>query len=406
MSNNNGAAIPSIMTSSTTRRNFCRAAIGLPLLGLAGCSRQESSSGTSTPPQPAPAGEWAPLIADLQKRLPALLAEAKTVPAVSMALVADAKLLWRGAFGVKDVGSKTPIDHDTVFEAGSVSKTVFAYVVMKLCEKKVLELDTPLTKYTTERFLTGDPRLDRITPRHILSHTGGFQNWRTPKDPLTIQFTPGERWSYSGEGYSYLQSVVTHLIGHVNAQECDTFENKLKVCASDIDEVMKAALLRPFGMMSSGYLQADNMARPHNDKGAMDAKRKSTAIGAARYGAAGGLNTTPTDYTKFLIEILDPKPADAARLSSESLKEMVRPHVKVTDTLSWALGWAIEHKPDGSSLISHTGDNPGFKTLTAASLTKKSGYVIMTNGDRGFDEFIAKIAMSEPMQRFLPVALG
>lgn len=393
-----------------TRRGFClatgRAALGLPFLTLAGCSGgQAPAGGTSAVPSTV-AGEWGPLIQDLEKRVPALLAEAKSVPSVSLALVADAKLLWRGAFGVKDFASKAPVDHETVFEAGSVSKTVFAYVVLKMCEKKILDLDTPLTKYTSERYLKGDPRLDRITPRHILSHTGGFQNWRSPKDPLMIQFSPGERWDYSGEGYSYLQLVVTQLTGHIDATKCGTFENDVKFCASDFDEVMKAHLLRPFGMTSSGYLYSEGMARPHDDKGTMDANRKATAIEAARYGSAGGLHTTPTDFTKFLIEILDPKPADAARLSSESLQEMVRPQVKIAETLSWGLGWAIEHKKDGSSLISHSGDNPGFKALTAASLTKKSGYIIMTNGDRGFDEVIAKIATSEPMQRFLPVALG
>jgi CubicO group peptidase (beta-lactamase class C family) len=98
------------------------------------------------------------LIAELEKQLPALLAQAPTVPAVSMALVADGKLLWRGAFGVKDFESKSPVDHDTVFEAGSVSKTTFAYVVMKLCEKAVLDLDAPLTKYAPNRLLEGDPR--------------------------------------------------------------------------------------------------------------------------------------------------------------------------------------------------------------------------------------------------------
>ena len=394
-------------TDRITRRSFFRstgqAAFALPLLAMAGCSRGDPPSTATAPP--ASAGEWAPLVADLEQRLPALLAEATTVPGVSMALIADAKLLWRGAFGVKDFISKAPVDHDTVFEAGSVSKTVFAYVVLKLCEKKVLELDTPLTKYTTERFLKGDPRLDRMTVRHILSHTGGFQNWRSPTDRLKIAFTPGERWHYSGEGYSYLQLVVTQLIGHINAQDCKTFEDKLTVCASDIDEVMKANLLRPFGMTTSGYLYAEGMARPHNDKGVLDTTRKATPIDAARYGAAGGLNTTPTDYAKFLTAILDPQPADTARLSSESLKEMVRPQVKVMDTLSWGLGWAIEHKTDGSSLISHSGDNPGFKALTAASLAKKSGFVIMTNSDRGFD-VIAKLVKSEPMQRFLPVALG
>jgi hypothetical protein len=86
--------------------------------------------------------------------------------------------------------------------------------------------------------------------------------------------------------------------------------------------------------------------------------------------------------------------------------EMVRPQVKVTKSLSWGLGWAIEHKTSGGDLISHSGDNPGFKTMTAASLEKKAAFIIMTNGDLGFDQIIVPVVKSEPMQRFLPVSLG
>lgn len=192
----------------------------------------------------------------------------------------------------------------------------------------------------------------------------------------------------------------------MNSNDCRTFEDDLKVCATDFDAYMKATLLVPFGMISSGYLYREGMARPHDDKGLMNKARKATALNAARYGSAGGLHTTPTDYAKFLIEFIDPKPSDAYRLTAGSLREMVRPQVKVTNSLSWGLGWAIEHKRSGSDIISHAGDNPGFKALTAASVENKTALIIMTNGDRGFDEIIVKVVMSEPMQRFLPVTLN
>jgi CubicO group peptidase (beta-lactamase class C family) len=321
-----------------------------------------------------------------------------------MALVADAKLLWHGAFGITDFESKSPVDHDTIFEAGSVSKTVFAYAVMKLCEKRVLDLDTPLTKYTKDRLVEGDPRLDLITTRRVLSHTTGLPNWRSTKEPLAIRFAPGEHWSYSGEGYSYLQSVVTHLVGHEKRNDCKTFDDGARVCATDFDVYMKSTLLVPFGMRSSGYLYREGMARPHDKSGNIIADRKATAIEAARYGSAGGLHTTPTEYARFLIEIIEPKPSNAYRLSAGSLREMVRPQVKINESLSWGLGWAIERTKAGD-IIAHSGDNPGYKALAAASLQQKTGFIIMTNGDRGYDEIIAKVVMSVPMQGFLPTAL-
>src|SRR5207249_2782438 len=197
----------------------------------------------------------------------------------------------------------------------------------------------------------------------------------------------------------YLQSVMTRLAGHVDSNQCGTFEDHLRVCATDFDAYMTANLFVPFKMTSSSYLYQEGMARPHDDKGSMNADRRATPIDAARYGSAGGLHTTPTDYARFLIELIDPKPSDAYRLTAATLKEMVRPQVTVTDSISWGLGWAIEHRKSGGDIISHSGDNPGFKALTAASLEKKAAFIIMTNGDRGFDEVIARIVKSEPMQR-------
>jgi CubicO group peptidase (beta-lactamase class C family) len=323
------------------------------------------------------------LIADLERVIPKLMEEA-IVPGLSIALIKDAKLLWRRGFGVKDTASKDPVDNDTVFEAASVSKTVFAYAAMKLCEKGIIGLDTSLTKYAPKPFLEHDPRLELITARHVLSHSSGFQNWRSDKEPLKIHFAPGEKYLYSGEGYSYLQSVVTHLTGQ------------------PIEPYMKANLLEPFGMASSGYAWNDifekRMARPHDPKGKPINNNKPTAADVARYAAAGELRTTPTDYAKFMIEVIDPKKSDAFRLNKESREEMLRPQVKVDDSSSWALGWQIRHTLKGN-LIMHGGDNKGFHAIVLASVERKCGLIIMTNGENG-NQVIWNLVLGNIMQQF------
>jgi CubicO group peptidase (beta-lactamase class C family) len=388
------------------RRDFLiessRAALSssfLPLVARAQ-GNQKSADPKDRPP-------WKTLITDLEQQIPQLMEKAK-VPGLSIAIIKDAKLFWRRGFGVKDNASQEPVDNDTVFEAASTSKPVFAYAVMKLCERGIMNLDTPLTRYTPERFLEGDSQLDLITARHVLSHTSGFPNFRSKKEPLKIHFTPGEKWSYSGEGYSYLQSVVTHLTGgRVNRNECGKFEAGLEVCATEpsMDAYMKANLLVPFGMASSGYLWNDtiekHMARGHDEEGrASKMSRKPTGPALARYGMLGGLCTTPTDYTKFLIEIIDPKPSDAFRLNKDSLKAMLRPQVKWNSQSSWALGWDIAHTENGN-FIRHGGGNPGYACFVAASVDRKSGYVIMTNSDGGFYGVIAKLTSGEILSRFL-----
>jgi CubicO group peptidase (beta-lactamase class C family) len=324
------------------------------------------------------------LIADLEELIPKLMREI-VVPGVSIAVVKDAKLFWRREFGVKDTASKVPVDSETVFEAASVSKTVFAYVTMKLCEKGVIGLDMPLTRYAPKPFLEGDPRLNLITARHVLSHTSGFQNWRSDANPLKIHFTPGEKYFYSGEGYSYLQSIVTHLAGQ------------------PIDPYMRDRLFAPFGMVSSGYVWNDlfekHAARPHDSQGTPLDNRKRTGTDAARYAAAGDLHTTPTEYAKFLVEVVNPKKSDDIRINEKSLKEMLRPQIKVDDSKSWALGWQIQHTSNGD-IIQHGGNNLGFHSFAAASVERKSGFIIMTNGDSGW-RLYANPAFADLMTRYL-----
>lgn len=396
------------MSRAMRRRAFLsaasRVALGVALCPVTACSPPVRTS------QSKVSAKLAHLIADLETRIPRLMTD-DIVPGLSIVLVREAQVVWRRGFGVIDSATKAPVDSETVFEAGSMSKPVFAYAVLKLCETGVLNLDTPLTKYTPDRFLTGDPRLDRITARHVLSHTSGFPNWRSSTEPLAIQFDPGTRWRYSGEGYSYLQSVVTHLTGHVDANACGTFEADLKVCATDIAEYMDTHVVVPLGMSSSGYVwntaAEDRVARPHDASGAPFARKDrrtatADAIGSARYAAAGGLHATPADYAQFLIEVISPKQSDAFRLTEATVAEMIRPVVKVPDEPhpgSWALGWQVFHTRYGD-VIAHGGDGGGFHSFAAASVANQTAFVLMTNGENGW-KIREKLAYGEAMDSLL-----
>jgi CubicO group peptidase (beta-lactamase class C family) len=104
---------------------------------------------------------------------------------------------------------------------------------------------------------------------------------------------------------------------------------------------------------------------PHDSGGKPSDKKKPTATDAARNASAGGLQTTPTDYARYLGEIVDPKESDAFRLNKKSLQEMVRPQVKLDEqqkidgASSWALGWAIQERGSGNVIV-HSGGRTGF----------------------------------------------
>jgi hypothetical protein len=100
----------------------------------------------------------------------------------------------------------------------------------------------------------------------------------------------------------------------------------------------------------------------------------------AVYGAAASLSTTPADYARFLLEILDPKPADAFRLGENSRREYLRPQFKRDEISSSSLGWVVA-QTNGLTFFTHAGSAAGWYCETYASTDRKSGIVIMTNGD-------------------------
>lgn len=310
--------------------------------------------------------------AEWDQGVPRWLRDAR-LPGASLALIDAGKVLWEGQFGVKDAGTGEPVRRETVFAACSNTKPVFAYAVVKLCEKGAMDLDTPLTKYTSRRFVDGDPRLDLITARHVLNHTTGFPNWREPGKPLPIQFTPGTRRQYSGEGFRYLQAVVE------------------EVTRQPFVEFMRVNLLEPFGMTSSRIVWDDaaytrRVARRHDKDGKpiIEPPRTQTAEekaeGLATYGAAAMLHTTPRDYAKFLIEIVDPKPADAFRLTERSRQDYLRPQFKRDEITSSGLGWVIGQL-GAVTAFNHAGSASGWYCESYASAGRRAGIVVMTNGD-------------------------
>jgi CubicO group peptidase (beta-lactamase class C family) len=195
---------------------------------------------------------------------------------------------------------------------------------------------------------------------------------------------------YSGEGYFYLQSVLTHLTGRVDRSQCAQYEAGLEVCATDFGAYMWRNLLEPFGMSSSTYQPADHsqIARGHNPDGKPNPAGKPRGSDVARYGSAGGLLTTARDYAKFLIEIIAPKPADDFRLGTTRHTEMIKPHIKlppdqlIDGATSWALGWAVQERKEGNFLV-HSGGQSGFRSLAMAFPEKRSGFIVLTNSDNG-----------------------
>src|SRR5215213_1478669 len=138
------------------------------------------------------------------------LIDSAGVPGMSIAFLHNGTVAWTRGFGVRSVQDSAPVDENTVFEAASLSKPVVAYAALKLVDAGLLNLDRPLREYIDIPELT-DQRANRITTRMVLSHTTGLQNERINGEPLALAFNPGEKFSYSGEGFRLLQRVLESI---------------------------------------------------------------------------------------------------------------------------------------------------------------------------------------------------
>ena len=136
------------------------------------------------------------------------------VPGVAIVGIENRHIAWERQYGVRTAGKPDEVRGDTVFEAASMSKPLAAYAALKLAEQGKLDLDRPLYEYLHEPYLKDEPLHRKITARMVMSHTTGFPNWRPGgwlgSEPLTVDFEPGTKSGYSGEGFLYLQRVLGH----------------------------------------------------------------------------------------------------------------------------------------------------------------------------------------------------
>jgi CubicO group peptidase (beta-lactamase class C family) len=347
--------------------------ISFSLPALSSARAQQISPEAKPAPRQLQAGaKLEEITARLERDLPQWMKEGD-VPGLSIALVRDGEIAWRHAFGVKNATTKEAVADSTVFEAASLSKPVFAYAVMKLVDSGKFDLDKPLNQYLPGDYDCGpDPRLAQITARRVLSHTTGFPNWRGDST-LKIFFTPGEKFSYSGEGFVYLSKVIEHVTGE------------------QFNDFMKRTVFEPLGMTSSSYVWQpayDTLKTSrHNTLGQPSGQNKP-----ARANAAASLHTTAQDYGRFIAAILK-----GNGLKKETLKQMLTPQIKVDEggsnttgrpanklspTVSWGLGWGLQTTTDGLSFW-HWGDNGDSKAYVVAFEQQKLGIVVFANGANG-----------------------
>ena len=298
------------------------------------------------------------------------------IPGLSIAVINDSKVVYHQTFGYANLEKKLPVTDKTIFEGASMSKSVFAFFVMKFVEEGKLDLDKPLFKYLPYQDIAYDERYKKITARMVLSHRSGLPNWRENEEgkKLKIKFEPDTDYEYSGEGYHYLAMVLKHIE--------NTDWNGLEAIFQE--KVAKPLKMNHTVFISTSYTNK-NKAEPYNSEGKwIDWKndywyKKDNG----KFVAPASILSEPMDFSKWMITVMNKE-----QLSKNSYNELFKHHSKIPipstekNIYYYTLGFVTANK-DYKNIYFHSGNNEGFTCWYLIDIEEKWGYVLFTNSEYG-----------------------
>jgi CubicO group peptidase (beta-lactamase class C family) len=302
----------------------------------------------------------------------------RRVPGVAVGVLHDG-IEHTAAFGVTNVDNPLPVDEDTLFQVGSISKTFTATAALRLVDEGRLDIDRPVQAYLPDLRLKDPGVAATVTSRHLLTHTAGwvgdhFSDTGRGDDALARyvgeladldQLTPvGTVYSYCNSGFSLLGRVIEVLTG-------ETFEAALK-----------RLVLAPLGLERSFLFPEQVMTHRYAVGHAGIAAGKPRVLQPWQLPRsavpAGGLIASVKDQLRYArLQLGDGTGVNGERvLAPETLKAMRQPLVPATGLPERTVGlaWHI-----GTNNISHGGGTYGQSTFLLICPDHGGALSVLTN---------------------------
>ena len=288
-------------------------------------------------------------------------------------------------------GQDYPVNPDMLFQAGSVSKPLFALTLLRCVDKGLIDLDADISGVVPE-FVKKGP----MTFAALLSHTAGynlhgFPGYRADHEPLSLEdvlsgkgVTPklrrirpyGKQHLYSGGGITLAELAFTRITG------------------TTLREAFQKEVAEPLGLKRTGFFQPlDEELVSNAAFGGRLAYKEDASHGYHYYPehAAAGLWTTPTELVRIGLA-LSKSCRKGGFLKKKTARRMMTP---VMDDYGLCLDvWESEARKD--SVAGHSGENWGFLTSWVFSRKKEVCVAVMYNNvteaaDEGMNDIACEI---------------
>ncbi len=281
----------------------------------------------------------------------------------------DRQVLVAGQATLNPAIAVTPT---TAFEAASLSKPVFAWLVLQLADEGVIDLDQPIAASVDYPRISDKVAYAKLTPRMVLTHRTGLPNWVDEQTPfhqrraqIPFKFPPGTAYSYSGEAFQLLQAFVE------------------KKTNRSLQALFKARLgsVMPHSTFASPIVAGSVASRGYRSAKDPASGRDMTNL-TKRAMAASSLVTTASDYAQFLSLA-----CKGQGLSRSLYDDMLKPQSTVPPgespfPTSYGLGWMLADL-GGVTLAGHGGNNGEYRAFGGFIRESRDGVVVLTNGVNG-----------------------
>jgi len=306
---------------------------------------------------------------------------ARKIPGLALAVVQDGRVAKRADYGLANLELKVPVQSNTVFEIGSLTKQLTAAAILLLIEEGLIELDAPIHTY-----LEGTPETwHEITVRHLLTHTSGLKSYTgmagfelrrhltqeqfiAATSACPLEFRPGDSWKYCNTGYNLLGFIIENVSRKGYWQfMAERIFGPLQM-SSTTNRLPSQVILN----RAAGYEQTNHVLI-NRDYDLTDVF------------SAGAAVSTVADLVRWNLSL-----ENGTLLNAKSRREMWAPARLRDGTLThYGFGWRLD-VVEGHADVGHGGSTSGFSASLQRFPEDKLAVIILTNTDEQIAPELAK----------------